>query len=261
MFKSTVSPNTTESASMDPTLSPPLVLLTNTIHTASKLGAGTSHIQPLKGSPHQGNNLYSSSRYERPPPSTPSLSSSSRFGSSAACPGCWKAVSPMEMGVVPGPQGSKWHATCLVCGGKGTGKGRRDKSQPGCGKRLDSAAKRDAQGGVWCRECLVSIEHFPSARDGNSRQLNQAPTSIAFKEPPSRIAIQTSHAIIYRSQRRERAFYCTSVDRYHHHCAPVHGTQRGRLGYLATTDRRGTESNQTACWESDKTVGTRDTSS
>lgn len=66
----------------------------------------------------------------------------------------------MEMGVVPGPQGSRWHATCLVCGGRGTGKGRRDKSQPGCGKRLDSAAKRDTQGGVWCRECLVSIQHF-----------------------------------------------------------------------------------------------------
>lgn len=130
--------------------------LTNTIQTAPKLNTGTSHTQPLKGSPHHGNNLYSSSRYERPP-----SSSSSRFGSSAACPGCQKAVSPMEMGVVPGPQGSRWHATCLVCGGKGTGKGRRDKSQPGCGKRLDSAAKRDTQGGVWCRECLVSIQHFP----------------------------------------------------------------------------------------------------
>lgn len=75
----------------------------------------------------------------------------------------------MEMGVVPGPQGSRWHATCLVCGGKGTGKGRRDKSQPGCGKRLDSAAKRDTQDGVWCRECLVSIEQFSSGRNGHSR--------------------------------------------------------------------------------------------
>lgn len=72
----------------------------------------------------------------------------------------------MEMGVVPGPQGTKWHAACLICGGKGAGKGRRDKSQPGCGKRLDSAAKRDAQGGVWCRECLVSIG-ISVTRDGN----------------------------------------------------------------------------------------------
>ncbi|KAI9572838.1 hypothetical protein HD554DRAFT_2014669 [Boletus coccyginus] len=127
--KSKVAPNSIKSTSTDLTLSPPL----------------------------HGNSLYSSSRYERPPPLTASLSSSSRFGSSAACPGCQKAVSPMEMGVVPGPQGSKWHATCLVCGGKGTGKGRRNKSQPGCGKRLDSAAKRDTQGGVWCRECLLLL--------------------------------------------------------------------------------------------------------
>lgn len=42
-------------------------------------------------------------------------------------------------------------------------KARRDKSQPGCGKQLDSAAKRDVEGGVWCRECLVSVhdlQHF-----------------------------------------------------------------------------------------------------
>lgn len=61
------------------------------------------------------------------------------------------------MGVVPGPQGSRWHASCLVCGGKGANKGRRDKSQPGCGKKLDSAAKRDVDGGVWCRECLLLL--------------------------------------------------------------------------------------------------------
>ncbi|KAG6381264.1 hypothetical protein JVT61DRAFT_5669 [Boletus reticuloceps] len=147
---------------MDSTFSSPLVPLTKTMLTTPKLGAGMSHSQQLKGSPRLGSSQYSSSRYERPPPSTPSLSSSSRFGSSATCPGCQKAVSPMEMGVVPGPQGSRWHATCLLCGGKGTGKGRRDKSQPGCGKRLDSAARRDIEGGVWCRECLVSTEHFTS---------------------------------------------------------------------------------------------------
>ncbi|KAF8446037.1 hypothetical protein L210DRAFT_3619795 [Boletus edulis BED1] len=147
---------TIKSASMDSTFGSPLVPLTNTILT-SKLDAGMSHGQQPKGSPRLGSSQYSSSRYERPPPLTPSLSSSSRFGSSAACPGCQKAVSPMEMGVVPGPQGSRWHATCLLCGGKGTGKGRRDKSQPGCGKRLDSAARRDVEGGVWCRECLLLL--------------------------------------------------------------------------------------------------------
>lgn len=33
--------------------------------------------------------------------------------------------------------------------GKGVG-------EPGCGKKLDSAAKSDGDGGIWCRECLVS---------------------------------------------------------------------------------------------------------
>lgn len=93
-----------------------------------------------------------------PPPTTALVTTSfPRFGSSAVCPGCNKSVSAMERGVVPGPQGTRWHATCLVCGGKNAAgrKGRReDDKQPGCGKRLDSAAKGDGDGGVWCRECL-----------------------------------------------------------------------------------------------------------
>lgn len=64
---------------------------------------------------------------------------------------------------MPGPQGSRWHATCLVCGGKeakGRG-GRRKDGKAGCGKQLDSSAKRDAgEGGVWCRECLVRLIGF-----------------------------------------------------------------------------------------------------
>lgn len=99
-----------------------------------------------------------SSRYERALSSTPTApAQAARFGSSTTCPSCLKAVSLMEFGVVPGPQGTRWHASCLVCGGKKTNKIRRDKSQPGCGKRLDSAAKRDADGGVWCRECLLLL--------------------------------------------------------------------------------------------------------
>ena len=86
----------------------------------------------------------------------------------------------MERGVVPGPQGTRWHAACLVCGGKrkkdaevqqksalwivgrGGGGGPKEKrmnGEPGCGKKLDSAAKTDGEGGVWCRECLVSVAH------------------------------------------------------------------------------------------------------
>jgi hypothetical protein len=68
----------------------------------------------------------------------------------------------MERGVVPGPQGTRWHASCLVCGGKKLmtparllGREDKQRGQPGCGKRLDSAAKSDGEGGIWCRECLV----------------------------------------------------------------------------------------------------------
>ena len=75
-----------------------------------------------------------------------------RFGGSESCPGCRRPVSLMEYGVVPGPQNSRWHAACLVCGGKGAKLPR-----PGCGKKLDSAAKTDRDGGVWCRECMVRL--------------------------------------------------------------------------------------------------------
>lgn len=36
------------------------------------------------------------------------------------------------------------------------GRGEEKKKEPGCGKKLDSAAKTDAEGRIWCRECLVS---------------------------------------------------------------------------------------------------------
>jgi len=110
-----------------------------------------------------------SSRLERTlstiqPKIQPKAGTMPRFGGQSACPGCQKAVSPMERGVVPGPQGTRWHAACLVCGGKKETTvtrllGREDKKsgQPGCGKRLDSAAKSDGEGGIWCRECLVRV--------------------------------------------------------------------------------------------------------
>jgi len=75
----------------------------------------------------------------------------------------------MEHGVVPGPQGTRWHALCLVCGGKrevsnpwGLWKGREEKGKAeiGCGKKLDSAAKSTKDGNVWCRECLVSYHQL-----------------------------------------------------------------------------------------------------
>ena len=104
-----------------------------------------------------------SSRYSAPLQFAPSVSNPMpRFGTSSPCPGCSQSVSPMERGVVPGPQGQRWHSSCLVCGGKqakGRG-GRRVNGEPGCGKQLDSSAKRDTgAGGVWCRDCLVCA-HF-----------------------------------------------------------------------------------------------------
>ncbi|KAF5374786.1 hypothetical protein D9758_000145 [Tetrapyrgos nigripes] len=109
----------------------------------------------------------SSSRYNRPPSTAPISSSIPRFGSSSACPGCGKSVSPMERGVVPGPQGTRWHQTCLVCGGKRPPstlfyKPREEKkNEPGCGKKLDSAAKADGEGNVYCRECWLMIRDTP----------------------------------------------------------------------------------------------------
>jgi uncharacterized protein with PIN domain len=96
---------------------------------------------------------YSDCFTEQPPRTAPPLSRPfPRFGGSESCPGCRKPVSLMEYGVVPGPQNSRWHSTCLVCGGKGAKLPR-----PGCGKKLDSAAKTDHDGGVWCRECMVRL--------------------------------------------------------------------------------------------------------
>ena len=120
-------------------------------------------IRPLKPKPSLpspiSNNPSPTKPSRLPPPTAPPTTSSfPRFGIPTTCPGCRISVSPMERGVVPGPQGSRWHSSCLVCGGKGLKEAaRRDPNVPGCGKRLDSAAKTDGDGGVWCRECLVRL--------------------------------------------------------------------------------------------------------
>ncbi|KAF7307037.1 hypothetical protein MIND_00496800 [Mycena indigotica] len=107
-----------------------------------------------------------SNKFERPPMTAPPTSTPMtfpRFGGSNSCPGCNVSVSPMERGVVPGPQGSRWHASCLVCGGKKPPtkswafRDEKKKGVPGCGKKLDSAAKRDVEGRVWCRECSLLL--------------------------------------------------------------------------------------------------------
>lgn len=74
---------------------------------------------------------------------------------------------------MPGPGATKWHATCLVCGGKNRSKRasaswitREEPKGPGCSKKLDSAAKGDATEGIlWCRDCweVVRLGQMPES--------------------------------------------------------------------------------------------------
>ncbi|KLO20564.1 hypothetical protein SCHPADRAFT_991906 [Schizopora paradoxa] len=131
-------------------------------------------------------------RAPTPKTAPPVVTTFPRFGSGTFCPGCFVSVGPMEKGVVPGPQGSRWHASCLVCGGKAAAKTRqRNPDEPGCGKRLDSAAKTDGEGGVWCRECRMLLPDSPHTP---GRQQDPSPTrpitpshtgSIFSRFPPS----------------------------------------------------------------------------
>ncbi len=126
-----------------------------------------------------------------PPPASASPVSSGRF----ACGGCKRTVFQMEKGVVPGPQGSKWHLGCLVCGGKNwralrESQRRSGESQFGCGKKLDSQAKCDGDGQVWCNECLVSSKPHCDDRDLRlSFTVNTSPraegSSVAKQGDPS----------------------------------------------------------------------------
>ncbi|KIP12578.1 hypothetical protein PHLGIDRAFT_98007, partial [Phlebiopsis gigantea 11061_1 CR5-6] len=142
----------------------------------------------------------SSSRYERPPPSAPPTTTSfsipqPRFGGSITCPGCHKAVSPMERGVVPGPQGSKWHGGCLICGGHEAKGRRKQDGKAGCGKKLDSAAKTDAEGSVWCRECLLLL---PIALRQTSAARSPIVSTNTGTGAFSRVAPQTTGTTIAR---------------------------------------------------------------
>ncbi|KAJ7925920.1 hypothetical protein B0H13DRAFT_1973881 [Mycena leptocephala] len=136
-----------------------------------------------------------SSKYDRPPltaPATSTPSSFPRFGTSNSCPGCHISVSPMERGVVPGPNNSRWHASCLVCGGKKApakswaARDERKKGVPGCGKKLDSAAKSDGEGGVWCRECslLLPIGIRGSPQGSPTRSATLVPSYTGSKVAP-----------------------------------------------------------------------------
>ncbi|KAG6911858.1 hypothetical protein DXG01_000105 [Tephrocybe rancida] len=124
---------------------------------SSPVATASPPVRPAMKTPHS--TPASSSRLERLPSTAPPTTvntSFPRFGSRTTCPGCANSVSPMEQGVVPGPQNTRWHASCLVCGGKKeTPKGmviwrsrEEKKIEPGCGKKLDSAAKTGVDGGL-----------------------------------------------------------------------------------------------------------------
>ncbi|KAG8936894.1 hypothetical protein FRC02_009984 [Tulasnella sp. 418] len=148
---------------------------------------------PLKT--HSATGSLSSSTNDGSAPRTPI------FGSSAFCPGCRLNVSPMERGIVPGPAASKWHAPCLVCGGKakrdrdrkGLQRGEKHDTKPGCGKKLDSGAKFSGDvmdGLVWCRDC------FDLVRGQNQQGSSVASTEPIFPpRPKSSLGIASSAAI------------------------------------------------------------------
>ncbi|KAJ3737081.1 hypothetical protein DFJ43DRAFT_1049122 [Lentinula guzmanii] len=150
-------------------------------HTFSK---SVSSVSSPPSSPSSGAHV--SSRYSRPPLSAPSMSNSSsssssssalRFGTKNSCPGCKKSVPQVSFGIsegersVQGPNGTRWHVMCLVCGGKKPstkgmiirGRDERKKDEPGCGKRLDSGAKTDGDSGVFCRECWLLLPTSPAS--------------------------------------------------------------------------------------------------
>lgn len=143
-------------------------------------------------------------------PRTTTLTTAPRFGSPNVCPGCQLGVSPMERGIVPGPSATKWHATCLVCGGKNNKRSsaswkiREEAKGPGCGKKLDSAAKGDpTEGVVWCRDCwemtkVLSLGPI-SPSSATSPSLANAPSIFPSSRPSSSLGLNTSARPLSRS--------------------------------------------------------------
>lgn len=86
---------------------------------------------------------------------------------------------------MPGPQGSRWHATCLVCGGKEAKGRRKEDGKAGCGKKLDSAAKTDKDGSVWCRECLVRLLSYTLRSVADTHLSAQLILPLAHRSSPS----------------------------------------------------------------------------
>ncbi|CDZ97640.1 Zinc finger, LIM-type [Phaffia rhodozyma] len=142
----------------------------------------------------------------RDEPTTPRAS---RFGGMTVCPGCAKSIGPMERGSVVGPARlgcntsgeERWHQSCLSCGG-GTNRGPQkpnkaklvsplveSDSRAGCGRPLDSGAKVDDEGGVWCRGCVNTVSRLSA-----SKVLPSSTRSVSRLEPqPARSQPKASH--------------------------------------------------------------------
>lgn len=82
----------------------------------------------------------------------------SKFGGMSTCAGCGSKLSSLES--IPGPRGTYWHRSCLVCKGKpvkkenNLGYASLKKVESICGKKLDSGAKVTVEGDVRCRDCF-----------------------------------------------------------------------------------------------------------
>ncbi|KAF8295727.1 hypothetical protein DL93DRAFT_785970 [Clavulina sp. PMI_390] len=158
-----------------------------TVATTTAMGATLSSGSGKSASPVRATTPFSASpaSHRSPPPASRSYttpasqmqgSPASSPSASAAvsngrftCGGCHQTVFQMERGVVPGPLGGKWHVLCLVCGGKdwksksldfkrwGRGPNDEGSAELGCGKKLDSQARMDRIGRVYCRDCLGKL--------------------------------------------------------------------------------------------------------
>lgn len=67
------------------------------------------------------------------------------FGGMSMCPSCGDKLTMFEY--TPGPAGTKYHKKCLKC--------------RGCSKELDSGAKVDFDGYLWCRKCFDTFVPKP----------------------------------------------------------------------------------------------------
>ncbi|KAG5221441.1 lim-type zinc finger-containing protein [Salix suchowensis] len=123
---------------------------------------------------------YSSSRYERPPKTAPATQTTFPRVS-------WNGVTHGERSCSGAPGYTMAFHLFGLRGKKEVKpsnswlRGRaeeRKRNEPGCGKKLDSAAKGDGEGRVWCRECwlMLPLEMRGSPQSSPMRSVVANPT-------------------------------------------------------------------------------------